>query len=89
MLPIMPEKKRKRKSHAKPQQFHMTTQLGFAPILHCWCGETCDTGKNDRRAQLRFTQAHEECEMPTPDEQERIGWQNLRLVNLLAYDFTK
>jgi len=50
--------------------FHVTQQLGFKPILHCWCGATLDMGLNHKGAQRKFAQAHEECK--PPEEVRRV-----------------
>lgn len=53
--------------HAQKQvcQFHVTQQLGFKPILYCWCGASIDTNKNSWQALRKFKLAHEGmCEMP-------------------------
>jgi hypothetical protein len=45
-------------------QFHVTRQLGFKPILYCWCGANIDTNKNSWQALRKFKMAHEGvCEM--------------------------
>jgi hypothetical protein len=45
--------------------FHVTQQLGFKPVLHCWCGATLDLNQNKRRQSTRrWTDDHRECELP-------------------------
>jgi hypothetical protein len=52
-------------------QFHITRQLGFKPILYCWCGAYIDTNKNSWQALRKFRQAHEGiCEMPMPEQHQ-------------------
>lgn len=48
-------------------QFHVTCQLGFKPILYCWCGASFDMNKRRKVHDTlrKFRLAHEGvCEMP-------------------------
>jgi hypothetical protein len=45
--------------------FHVTQQLGFKPVLHCWCGAVLDLNQNKRSSIRRWASEHEACELPT------------------------
>jgi len=43
--------------------FNVTQQLGFKPVLHCWCGATMDLNQpgNSKKALHAFHLAHADC----------------------------
>jgi hypothetical protein len=57
------------KAVPKYDHWHVTQQLGFKPILYCWCGASCDLNKNSRKAIKAFKLAHDDCEQPQSDNQ--------------------
>jgi hypothetical protein len=53
--------------------FHVTQQLGFKKVLHCWCGATFDENQNFKRgSKRRWTQEHEDCEIVILPEYRRV-----------------
>ncbi len=53
--------------------YHVTQQLGFKPILYCWCGSTIDLNTNNRKALKAFKAQHDECEQKPREEALQAG----------------
>ena len=56
----------KTKRQPRIDKFHITQQLGFKPVLHCWCGDSFDFNVRykSRKTAKAWMSEHEACEMP-------------------------
>ena len=62
MIPGAPENKRMTQPIDPISPFSIENKMGFAPVLHCVCGASLDTGKVKRSEIARFKMAHRDCQ---------------------------